>query len=57
MKYLLGLWFKPVIFSIWEADIRRIMIPEQPRQKVDETPISINGRSTNRNTAVQQSWA
>jgi hypothetical protein len=30
-------WLMPVILSIWEAEIRRIMVPGQPRQKVCET--------------------
>jgi hypothetical protein len=30
----------PVILATWEAEIRRIMVPGQPRQIVHETPIS-----------------
>jgi hypothetical protein len=31
-----------VILATWEADIRRIVVPDQPKPKVQKTPISIN---------------
>jgi hypothetical protein len=31
-----------VILAPWEAEIRRIAVPGQPKQKVSETPISTN---------------
>jgi hypothetical protein len=31
-------WLTPVILATWEAEIRRIMVRGQPRQKVGKTP-------------------
>jgi hypothetical protein len=31
-------WFTPVILTTWEAEMRRLLVLGQPRQKVSETP-------------------
>jgi hypothetical protein len=31
-------WFMPIILATWEAEIRRMVVPGQPRQIVCETP-------------------
>jgi hypothetical protein len=31
-------WLTPVILATWEAEIRRMLVPGQPRQKVKEIP-------------------
>jgi hypothetical protein len=36
-------WLKPIILATCKVEMERIMIQGQPRQKVYETPISING--------------
>jgi hypothetical protein len=37
-----GMVVTSVILATWEADIRRIVVPDQPKPKVQKTPISIN---------------
>jgi hypothetical protein len=36
-------WLTPIILIIWETEIRRIVVPGQPRQKVCKTPSHLNG--------------
>jgi hypothetical protein len=33
-------WLTPIILATWEAEIRRMKVQGQPRQKVLETPSS-----------------
>jgi hypothetical protein len=33
-------WFKPIILGIWEDEIRRMAVRDQPGQTVPETPVS-----------------
>jgi hypothetical protein len=45
-------WFTPAILAIWEAEIWRIVVPDQPAEKFCGTPISTENSWVGRQSPV-----